>query len=192
MKKAFLAIGAVLSTLLLVYGILVYCVFFYYEPRIEKEEARQEGWVQAIEELEYECRQVTDVMTKQRDSWGKQKTKLEQTVKVEKSRSALMEKGLEGRRRFGWSDYDWKRRTNERLAQAQKAFDNFRKDYKDDPKGMARLEKLRQQLEALRARQQKLQGLYENRDKLMVWPLPIIAPYFNKETNQKQEQAKWN
>ena len=183
MKKVCIILGMMLFTILLVYGILAYCVFFYYGPRIAKEETRQAGWAQAVEELENECRQTADKLEKQ-------KAKLEQNLKIEKSRIALLEKGLKGKNQHAWSDYDWKRRTENRLIRAQEALDLFEANHKDDPKERRRILELRQQLEALRARQQELQDLYERRDKLMVWPLPLIAPYFEKET--KQEQTQWN
>ena len=181
MKKVCIISGMVLFTVLLVYGTLAYCVFFYYEPRIAQEETRRAGWAQAVEELENECREAADEAEQQREFREKQKAKLEQDRKIEKSRSALVEKGLKGRNQRGWSDYDWKRRTANRLIRAQEALDHFETNHKK----RCRLLELRQQLEALRARQQVLQDLYEKRDRLMVWPLPLIAPYFEKETKQE-------
>lgn len=183
MKKTCIIVGMILLMILLVYGILAYCVFFYYEPRIEKEEARKEGWAQAIAEIEKECRQASDMWAKKNDAWGKQKATLEKAFAIEKSRNALLGKGLKGDTRIP-SDAEWRNRSKDRLDRAQEALDHFANS-KDAPKEKARIMELRQQLDALRARQQELQDLYEKRDKLMVWPLPLIAPYFKKETTQE-------
>ncbi len=185
MKKICIILGMMLFTVLLVYGILAYCVFFYYGPRIAKEEARREGWAQAVEEIEEETRQVMDMAAKESDKKAKKSAKekaiLEQNVKIERSRRSLLDNDLEGTQAIP-SNVEWKRRTDERLARAEAALDDYTKNCKDDAKSMPKLKELRQLLEALRARQQELQDLYEKRDKLMVWPLPLIAPYFEKET----------
>lgn len=176
--------GTLFVLLLLFYGILGYCVFFYYEPRIAEEEARQEGWALAITESEEEYRRTLDAMARQETSRSKLKANLEETVKIEKSRKSLLEKNLKSRRRLP-SDLEWRRRTNERFVRAQQALDDFEKQYSDHPEGMTRLAELRRQLETLRARQAEIRDLYEKRDKLMVWPLPLIAPFFEDETSHE-------
>lgn len=156
---------------LLVYATLAYFVFFCYGPRIVEEESRQEGLSLAIAEVKEEYRMA-------RNAWAKKKANLEKTVRDEKMRRSLLEKRFRGHP-FG-SDYEWQCRTDERIAQAQEALILFQKSSKE----AVRLMEAGRQLSALRVRQQELQDLCEMRDRLMVWPLPLIAPLFDDKKEQ--------
>ena len=187
MKRTCIILGTILCLLLLVYGTLAYCVFFYYGPRIAREESRQEGWEQAIAEIEEECRHLSDSNRKFRSEQSvqreKRQAKLEKTVRDEEARRALLDREFRGP--VSGSGSEWKRRTDERLQRAQQALDDFKKNSSGSSANM-RLTELRQQLEALRARQQEFQDLCERRDKLMVWPLPLIAPLFENGTSKEE------
>ncbi len=178
MKNVCIILGTILLVLLLVYGTLAYCVFFYYDPLIAKEASRQGGWIQAIDETEEECAQLTRLLTKSKGERKRQKDKLEQTVKVESSRNSMAEKMFTRNR---WSDYDWRRRTRLRLKKAQKELDDFESNYEranEDIK--SRVVEVHKRLDILHTRQQTLEDLCEKRDKLMIWPLSLIAPLLEK------------
>ena len=196
MKKTCVIIGAALLLVLLVYATLAYFVFFCYGPRIVEEESRQEGWLRAIAEVEKECRLIRENDRKSQDEWvrqtekkkaesEKQKARLEKAVRDERARRSLLEQKFKGQHKL--SDLEWKRKTDERLRQAQQALDSFEQKemvgYKND-EANARLVELRRQLDALRARRQEFQDLCEMRDRLMVWPLPLIAPLFDDKKEQ--------
>ena len=198
MKKTCVIIGAALLLVFFVYAMLAYLVFFCYGPRIVEEESRQEGWLQAITEIEEECRLISEADRKSQDEWvrqtkkkkvesEKQKTRLEKAVRDEKARRSLLEQKFKGHRKL--SDLEWERKTDERLRQAQQALDSFEQKemvgYKND-EANARLVELRRQLDALRARRQEFQDLCEMRDRLMVWPLPLIAPLFDDKKKKEQ------
>ena len=191
MKRASVILGTILCLLLLVYGTLAYCAFFYYGPRIAREESRQEGWMQAIAEIEEECRHLSGNNRKLRSEQAiqreKRQAKLEKTVREEAARRALLDREFRGP--VSGSDSEWKRRADERLLRAQQALDDFKKASSGSSANV-RLTELRQQLEALRARRQEFQDLCERRDRLMVWPLPLIAPLFENGTGK--EEKRWD
>lgn len=186
MKKMCFFVGVALSLVLLVYAILAYCVFCRYNPRIAREEARQGEWLAAIAGNEDLCRRIQARAQRNWDSRVKQKARLEKEVRDEASREALLRKNMKGY--IGQSDVEWKRKAAERLARAQQVLADFEAESsKKDAEKDRGLMELRQQLATLRERQQELQDLRKKRDLLMVWPLPLIAPFVerNQKTNGK-------
>ena len=181
MRNLLIGVAGLLALICIVYAVLGYFVFFRYGPLIEKEESRQEGWTAAIAEIEKECNRAAVDRRKAKANLDRERGRLQKTVKNEEVRSSMLEKDLKGA--HSHSSENWKQRTAERLASAQRALADF-----DAGKGDARhdekVAELRQRLAALRARRDELQALYERRDCLMVWPLQLLAPYFDNKSEK--------
>ena len=192
MKRTLKITAGLLVLVLLLYvalGCLVYC---YYEPNIkslvadiELEASRQDGWDSAFSEIEEECRRLGVIQKNMLSAQESQRDRLQQAVRDEKVRCSQLKKDIWGRS-SRWS-MEWKLRTEERLAQAQQALAEF-KGPKKDAKVEAKIQALRQRLEALRDRKQALQSKQERlnlmiewRDKLKIWPLPMIDRFVDEE-----------
>jgi DNA repair exonuclease SbcCD ATPase subunit len=197
MKRALKITAGLLVLFLLLYvalGCLVYC---YYEPNIksliadvELEASRQDGWDSAIAEIEEECRRLGVTQKNVLSAQERQRDRLQQAVKDEKIRRSHLQKDIRGR--LSRSSMEWNSRTEERLAQAQQALAEF-KGPKKDAKVEAEIQALRQRLEALRDRKQALQSKQERlnlmiewRDKLKIWPLPMIDRFVDGEETPKE------
>ncbi len=192
MKRTLKIAAGLLVLILLLYvalGCLVYC---YYEPNIksliadvELEASRQDGWDSAIAEIEEECRRLGVTQKNVLSAQERQRDRLQQAVKDEKIRRSHLQKDIRGR--LSRSSMEWNSRTEERLAQAQQALAKF-EGPKKDAKVEAKIQALRQRLEALRDRKQALQSKQERlnlmiewRDKLKIWPLPMIDRFVEEE-----------
>ena len=193
MKRMFMVMAGLLVLSLLIYvalGCLVYC---YYEPNIqslvadvELEASRQDGWDLAIAEIEEECRRIEETQRKELSAQERQKDRLQQAVKIEERRNSQLKNDFRGRS-SRWSR-EWKLRTEERLAQAQRALAEL-EGPKSDPKLEAKIKMLRERLEALRVRKQSFQAMLDRlnlmiewRNRLKIWPLPIIDRFVNNDS----------
>lgn len=156
-------------------GCLVYC---YYEPQIKLEMGRQDGWNMAIAEIEDECRRLGFSQSKDIAAQKRQRDRLQQAVNDEKVRRSQLKRDIRGRS-SRWST-EWKLRTEIRLAQAQQALAEF-DGPKKDKAVEAKIESLRQQLAALRARRDRLTLMIEWRNRLKIWPLSMIDRFVEEE-----------
>lgn len=183
MKRTLKITAGLLVLILLLYvalGCLVYC---YYEPQIKLEMERQDGWNMAIAEIEDECRQLGVSQNRDFAAQKRQRTRLEQAVNDQKVRRSHLQKDIRGRS-SRWST-EWKSRTEERLAQAQQALAEF-DGPKKDKAVEAKIESLRQQLAALCVRRDRLKLMIEWRDRLKIWPLPMIDRFVDGEETPKE------
>jgi len=178
MKRLLVATTGLLVLILLVYVALGCLVYGYYEPQIKLEKERQGGWNAAITEIEDECRRLRIAQNKDFVEQKRQKDRLQQAVKAEEVRLTHLEKGANDNK-FR-SSVEWRLRTNERLAQAQQALDEFNGSSKDTKLG-DKIRSLYQRLETLRIRRDRLNLMIEWRDRLKIWPLPLIDRYVEKE-----------
>ena len=195
-KRILIVTAGLLALILLLYAVLGCLVYCHYEPAIESliadveaESSRQDGWDMAIAEIETECRRLGVVLGKDFAAQKRQKERLQQAVKNEKDRQALLRKDLKGR--FRWST-EWRNRTEARLVRAQQALDGFKGPQKDAAME-AKIRFLRQQLEALRARkrnfqsiQDRLDRLNERRDRLKIWPLPMLDRFVQEKVTTEK------
>ena len=197
MRKALVIVAGLLVLVLVFYvamGSLVYC---YYEPNIEllmaevdAEALREDGWNQAVTEIEDECRRLGGVQCRGIELQKRQRDRLQQSVKVEEIRTGHLKKSLRDQR-FR-SSVEWRLRTEARLVRAKQAlaeFDGPRKDAKLE----AQIQKLRQKLDALRIRRQEFQVLQDRlnlmiewRDRLKIWPLPMIDRLGEEKISEEQ------
>ena len=178
MKSVIKVTAGLLVLILLGYVALGCLVYGYYEPQIKMEKERQDGWNVAITEIEDECRRLRIAQNKDFAEQKRQKDWLQQAVKAEQVRLAHLEKNLNDNK-FR-SSVEWKERTNERLEQAQQALDEFNGSSKDTKLG-DKIRSLNQQLETLRIRRDRLSLMIEWRDRLKIWPLPLIDRFVEKE-----------
>ena len=184
--------AGLLVLILLVYvalGCLVHC---YYEPSIKSlmadvnaESSRQRGWEEALTEIEEECRRLEAVQNNALSIQKKQKDRLQQAVKNEEIRNSLLRKSIKDDK-FP-SAVEWKLRTEARLEKAQQALAKFEAP-KKDAKVEARIQALRQKLEALRVRRQVFQTMQDRlnlmiewRDRFKSWSLPALDRIFEEK-----------
>ena len=192
-------------------GCLVYC---YYEPNIKSLKAdvesqkadvemeaslldKQDRWNSAITEIEDECRRLGASQSNELARQKRQKERLQQAVENESVRLSHLRKSLRMDDKFR-SSVEWRLKTEERLTRAQRALAEF-DGPKKDAKVEAKIQKLRQQLEALQVQalqfQKRLEALrvqkqvkldrlnlmVEWRDRLKIWPLPMIDRFVDEE-----------
>lgn len=178
MKSTLKITAGLLMLILLLYvalGCLVYC---YYEPQIKLEMERQDGWNMAIAEIEDECLRLGSTQDQDFAAQQRQRDRLQRAVNDEKARYSQLKKDLMGRS-SGWST-EWKLRTEARLARAQQALSAF-DGPKKDKAVEAKIGSLHQQLVALRARRDRLKRMIEWRDRLKIWPLPLLDRFVEEE-----------
>jgi hypothetical protein len=178
MKRALKIAAGLLALVLLLYVALGCLIYFYYEPQIKLEMKRQDGWNMAIAEIEDECRRLGSFQSKDLAAQKRQRDRLQQEVNDEKVRRSQLERGIWGRSNR-WST-EWMLRTEARLEQAQQALAEF-DGPKKDPAVEAKIESLHKQLAALRVRRDRLHLLIEWRDRLKIWPLPVIDRFAAEE-----------
>ena len=178
MKSTLKITAGLLMLILLLYvalGCLVYC---YYEPQIKLEMERQDGWNMAIAEMEDECRRLVSSQNNDFAAQRRQRDQLQQAVNDEKVRNSQLKKDP-WRRAHRWS-VEWELRTEARLARAQQALSAF-DGPKKDKAVEAKIGSLHQQLVALRARRDRLKRMIEWRDRLKIWPLPLLDRFVEEE-----------
>ena len=192
MKSVIKATAGLLVLILLGYVALGCLVYGYYEPSIKSlmadvnaESSRQRGWEEALTEIEEECRRLEAVQNNALSVQWKQKDRLQQAVKNEEIRNSLLRKSIKDEKLQ--SAVEWKLRTEARLEQAQQALAKF-EGPKKDAKVEAKIQTLRQKLGALRVRRQVFQTMQDRlnlmiewRDRLKIWPLPLIDRFVEKE-----------
>ena len=183
MKRTLKITAGLLVLILLFYVALACLVYGYYEPQIKLEMERQDGWNMAIAEIEDECRRLGSSQSRDFAAQERQRARLEQAVNDEKVRRSQLQRDIMGRS-SRWSA-EWKLRAEARLAQAQQALAAF-DGPKKDPAVEAKIESLRQQLAALSARRDRLKLMIEWRDRLKIWPLPMIDRFVDGEETPKE------
>ena len=138
----------------------------------------------AIAEIEDECRRLGSFQSKEFAAQKRQRDRLQQAVNDEKVRRSHLKKDIWGRSNR-WS-MEWMLRTEARLEQAQQALAEF-DGPKKDRAVEAKIESLRRKLAALRVRRDRIHRLVEWRDRLKIWPLPLIDRFVAEEESRGEK-----